>query len=135
VAARERLGRPGDVVAHDEVAGIVISSATVNPGRLADLLAENAARCGVCQELTSSVPYAISQQWATAFDTAGFDGIRYQPRFSTERADAVALFGAAGAGTRRTLTSSQRPAADVFRDAGYTVLAAPRADELSPLMD
>lgn len=46
VAARERLGRPGDIVAHDEVAGIVISSAAVNPGRLADLMAGDVAlRC------------------------------------------------------------------------------------------
>ncbi len=135
VAARERLGRPGDIVAHDEVAGIVISSAAVNPGRLADLMAGDAARRGVCQELTSSVPYSISQLWAAAFDTAGYDGIRYQPRFSTERAEAVALFGATGAGIGRSVTLSHRPAADVLRDAGYTVLGAPRAEELSPLMN
>lgn len=38
-AARKRLGRPGDLVAHDEVAGIEVSTAEVRPGNLADVMA------------------------------------------------------------------------------------------------
>lgn len=132
-AARERLGRPGDLVAHDEVAGIVVSTAEVRPGYLADLLAGDAARRGVCQELTTAAPYAISQQWAEAFHSCEFDGIRYRPRFSTEPAQAIALFGAAGAGTRGDAVVSHRPVAEVFRECGYTVLDVPRADQLSIL--
>ena len=92
-AARERLGRPGDLVAHDEVDGAVVSVSSFDPGGLADLTATDAARRGVTAELSASSPYGLSQRWAAAFWYARFDGVHYRSRFSTDDACVVALFG------------------------------------------
>jgi hypothetical protein len=89
----------------------------------------------VTQELTSSTPYALAQSWAAAFDAAGFDGIRYQPRFSSERVEAVASFGAAGKRPRAKAVTASRPVADVLAEHGYTIIGAPRSTDLSPLIN
>lgn len=134
-AARERLGRSGGLVAHDEVDGARVSAVQFDPGRLADLLDSDAARRGVTQELASSVPYDLAQRWAKAFDAAGFAGVRYQPRFSTDRVEAVACFGDAGKPAKAEPLTSSRPVSDVLREHGYTVIAAPSLRGLSPLID
>lgn len=53
--AREGLGRPGGLVAHDEVEGARVSTVHFEPGWLADLLDPDAARLSVIQELARSV--------------------------------------------------------------------------------
>ena len=57
-----------------------------------------AARFGVTRELAALTPghYPLSREWATAFDDAGFEGIRYGARFTPGPANAWALFGPAG---------------------------------------
>lgn len=90
---------------------------------------------GVTQELAASEPYDLPQRWAAAFDDADFDGIRYQPRFTTERAEAVACFGPSGRPVPVQPVSSRRTVADVLRDNGYTVLDIPSSRDLSPLRD
>jgi hypothetical protein len=106
-----------------------------DPGWLADLLDADAARRGASQELTSTVPYELSQRWAAAFADAGFSAVRYQPRFSTERAESLASFGEAGAPGGSGPVTSSRPMAEVLTESGYTVLIAPRTSELSRLID
>lgn len=130
-AARERLGRPATYVAHDEVAGAFVTKARFNPGHVADLLHPRAALHGVIQELSVSAPYALAQRWAAAFDAAGFDGISYQPRFSSEHAQALASFGSAGTAQSRGVVVDARPMADVLVGHGYTVVPAPHSSELT----
>lgn len=134
-AARERIATPGPFVAHDVVDGAYVSTVQLDPGQLADLLHADAARRGVTQELASSTPYELAQRWASAFDAAGFDGIRYQPRFSSERVEAVACFGVAGKRPRAKAVTASRPVADVLAEHGYTIIGAPRSTDLSPLID
>lgn len=74
-AARERLGRPGDLVAHDEVAGVVVTRTRLRPGRLADALHVDAARHGVTAEMSTVPDYGLTQRWAEAFAAAGFGGV------------------------------------------------------------
>lgn len=134
-AARERLGRPGSVVAHDEVDGVRVAHAIVDPGRVADLLHRDAALHGVTQELSASVPYVLSQQWAAAFHAAAFGGVRYQPRFTTERAQTLASFGPAGRPAPDRSVAASLEAADVLRDNGCTVLTEPHSREVTVLPD
>ncbi|MEN0135048.1 MAG: RES family NAD+ phosphorylase [Rhodococcus sp. (in: high G+C Gram-positive bacteria)] len=85
------------VIAHDFAADRMVSTLRV-PGThdLADTCADEAAGFGVTRELCSMTPYDVPRAWAAAFD-AGFDGIRYQTRFTTgEAANAAAVFGPAG---------------------------------------
>ncbi|MCC3273501.1 RES family NAD+ phosphorylase [Arthrobacter zhangbolii] len=66
--------------------------------KLADTGAEAAANFGAIRELGSiSNAYALTCQWATAFDSAGLDGVLYESRFtSIARPTAIAYFGAEG---------------------------------------
>lgn len=134
-AARERLGRAGRVIAHDEVDGGVVSEAEHDPGQLADLLDSDAVLHDVTQELSSSVPYELAQRWAAAFARAGFEGVHYQPRFTTERAEAIACFGNAGRPRPARPVKSCQSMADVLRKGGCTVVGQPSSRELSPLID
>lgn len=134
-AARERVGRPGDLVAHDEVAGVVVTRTRLRPGRLADALHADAARHGATAELSASPDYALTQRWAEAFATRGFGGVRYHPRFSSDLATAIALFGPAGSPDPARPVAGSRPMADVLTAHGYTVLAPPTAASLGPLLD
>ncbi|HET8601263.1 MAG TPA: RES family NAD+ phosphorylase [Segeticoccus sp.] len=59
---------------------------------LADLQDRAASSYGVTRELESMTPYAVPQAWARGFAGAGYQGVRYGPRFSTGEVSAVALF-------------------------------------------
>jgi hypothetical protein len=134
-AARERLGRPGDMIAADEVEGAVVTAAVFDPGHLADLLAVDAARHGVTAELSSSTPYRVCQSWAAAFAAAGFNGVRYGARFSSDPATVTAVFGGAGAMKFPPPSRFRRSMAAVLRDNGYTVLTTPNSSELGDLLE
>lgn len=134
-AAREMLGRPGDLVDSGEVAGRVVTTAQFAPGRLADLLHTDASRRGVTAELGALVPYDLSRRWASAFHAAGFDGLRYQPRFSSNPAVAIAVFGAAGVPDPPPAVSRSRPQSDVLIANGYTVVLPPSIGSLGGLID
>jgi len=89
----------------------------------------------VTQELASSVTYGLAQRWAAAFDATGFVGVRYQPRFSTDRAEAVACFGDAGRPATAVPVTSSRPVADVLREHDYMIIESPSLTTLSPLIN
>lgn len=100
-ALRERLG-PVLGGAH-AVPESLLESAVVSrlrvpaPREVADAQHRDASHFGVTREIESTVPYAVPQAWARAFDAAGFGGVRYGPRFTPGDASAVALFGDEGA--------------------------------------
>ena len=64
---------------------------------IADCTAEHARAWGITAEIHSSPDYAKTQDWATAFARAGFDGICYFLRHDpAQRLTGIALFGPAG---------------------------------------
>ena len=89
---------------------------------------------GVTRELSTSSPYRLSQQWADALNAAGFGGIRYQPRFSSGPAEAIAAFGEAGVPTPLPGVVRTRPMADVLEENGYDVVRPPTLSRLGPLI-
>jgi RES domain-containing protein len=62
----------------------------------ADTTVRAARGFGVTAELASMTPYAVPQQWASAFAAAGHEGVRYRVRHDPAGSRALALFGAAG---------------------------------------
>lgn len=61
-----------------------VSAIRPDPGDYAHLSHEHSADFEVTGELTNSDDYPLPQAWAAALHEAGFDGIRYTPRFSPE---------------------------------------------------
>lgn len=100
-ALRERIGRAlssRSVLTEAEIGAVHVSSLNVPANvRLADLCSRRAVDYGVTREIHTLTPYVITQAWAHALHTAGAGGVRYDARFSTGRARAYAVFGAAGA--------------------------------------
>jgi hypothetical protein len=102
-AVRERLGRvlrlasllPATLMDGMEVVTLNLQS----DARLADTGDEHAADWGAIRELGSVTgDYSRTVKWAVAFSDADFDGVLYEPRFSSlAEATAVGLFGEAGA--------------------------------------
>lgn len=133
-AARERLGRPGRLVAVEETQGVVVSRVRYEPGRVADLLHRDAALHGGTRELSASSPYRLSQRWAHAVDLAGFAGIVYPPRFSTDPVEALAAFGEAGVPKHPRSVVDSAPLAAVLEKGGCTVIGPPAAESLGPLL-
>ncbi len=125
-AARERVARAGEVVFAHEVAGVVVSAVRADLGRTADLLSTRAANHGVTGELSTTTDYGLGQAWAAALHAAGFASIRYQPRFSTDRVDALAIFGPTGEEPARGRVG-RTPVRDVLIAAGYTITDVPRS--------
>ena len=100
-ALRERLGPVlggSQAVPESLLEESVVSRLRLPVAReVADTQARGAARFGVTREIESTVPYAVPQAWARAFDDAGFEGVRYGPRFTPGDSSALAVFGAEGA--------------------------------------
>ncbi|GHD73704.1 hypothetical protein GCM10010317_085840 [Streptomyces mirabilis] len=69
--------------------------------RVADLWSQKVGGFGViASEMSASAPYAITQEWASAWKRAGLNGVRYSPRHDAHRrAYSLALFGHAGDAT------------------------------------
>jgi hypothetical protein len=99
-ALRERLGPvlgAAQAVPESLLEESVVSRLRLPESRhVADLQDRAAAGFGVTRELESTVPYAVPQAWARAFDDAGLGGVRYGPRFTPGDSSALALFGAEG---------------------------------------
>ncbi|GAA2162161.1 RES family NAD+ phosphorylase [Pedococcus bigeumensis] len=95
-ALRERLGPVlggSQSVPESLLEESVVSRLRVPVARdVADTQDRRAAEFGVTRELESTVPYAVPQAWARAFDQAGFGGVRYGPRFTPGDSSALALF-------------------------------------------
>lgn len=136
-AARERVGpqlrrRAGsqsvlDSVLADASTGrpVVVSRVDLERPTTANMASKRAGRW-VDRSLGSGTGiYAVSQAWAAAFDAAGFDGIRYQPRFTLGAVRAVALFGRAGAPTPARSVVSRRELREVLEQHGVRIVTAP----------
>jgi hypothetical protein len=99
-AVRERLGPV--LGAEQSVPEALLTDAVVSRLRLpqdrdvADVQSGDCAAYGVTRELETMVPYAVPQAWARGLESAGFEGVRYGPRFTPGERSAVALFGEAG---------------------------------------
>lgn len=100
VALRERFGP--ELMDIGEVPVSLVQETAVSRLRLPD--AVRAADTSSQQagnfhtlELVTTDDYELTQQWARAFRRAGFEGVRYQARFSTvSEPGAIALFGDGG---------------------------------------
>lgn len=66
--------------------------------RVANTTSAHAADHGVTREISTVVPYVLTQAWAQAWFETGFRGVRYMGRFSaaiTSEARCLAIFGSA----------------------------------------
>jgi len=67
---------------------------------LADCTATRCRVFGITGEIHSGLDYGLTQEWATAFFKAGFNGIQYLLRHNpAQRSAGIALFGPAGSPT------------------------------------
>ena len=99
-ALRERLGPVlggAQAVPASLLEESVVSRLRLPAARdVADTQDRGAAAFGVTRELESTVPYAVPQAWARAFDEEGFGGVRYGPRFTPGDSSALVLFDGEG---------------------------------------
>lgn len=100
-AVRERVrGRVSKTgVVSPRLADTFVVSAVTSPlpYRCAAVGHVDAVRHGIVRELTTMQGYGVPQQWAAAFDEAGFEGVFYGSAYTTGEPSAYALFGTAGA--------------------------------------
>jgi hypothetical protein len=66
-----------------------------NTGPLADTISKRASHW-VTREISTTLDYALTQQWAARFHSAGFTGVKYEPRLSTGHTVAEAWFAPKG---------------------------------------
>ena len=132
VAVRERCGRliaMGVPITEAMYQGRVVSEVTV-PRRaaVADFTATASLAAGVTGELSAVPDYGLSQAWAKACASAGFDGLKYAPRFTPGGGEAAyALFGEAGARPEFGIVR-RRALNEVLEGLGYPTV---RSEELS----
>ncbi len=128
------------IIARTDAAVRAIS--TLSVGRdliVADATANAAIRFGVTAEISTTVNYALTQQWAAALHAAGYHGIRYWARHELSHTSAsIALFDSAGDQTDSSLQPTQYRVArtdslidrddlltDLQVNAGITVMTPP----------
>lgn len=132
VAVRERCGRL--VAAHlplpaSFLQGRVVSTVQMAIGPLADLVDPEVWTVGVTAELHAGNDYELTGRWARQFRAAGFDGLRYAPRFTPGGEYAVAAFGPAGAVPVGRVLRTE-PVAAVAARLGVQVEVTPAIDEV-----
>ncbi|MGH9065892.1 MAG: RES domain-containing protein [Acidimicrobiales bacterium] len=77
---------------------------------LADVAHPRSRRFGVTGEVHTTTAYQTTQAWATAFDQADFDGVRYRVRHDpAQDLVGVALFGIGGEDKGELLTVDTSP--------------------------
>ncbi|QBJ98709.1 RES domain-containing protein [Rhodococcus sp. ABRD24] len=65
--------------------------------QVADMTSNAAIQFGMTSEISTTIDYPLTQQWALALRDAGYDGIRYWARHEMAHADACfALFAPGG---------------------------------------
>lgn len=112
-AVRERLGElvsDGQGIFEDKADEMVVSVAVLPSGRkYANVTHADAADHHVTRELCAGYDYAVYQEWATAFDAAGFAGVRYASRFTTAPGpNSWAQFGPEGPSTTLTTRAAEQ---------------------------
>ncbi|WP_430335963.1 RES family NAD+ phosphorylase [Rhodococcus sp. ACT016] len=128
------------IIARADAAVRAISTLSVSRDLIvADTTANAAIRFGVTAEISTTVDYALTQQWAAPLQDAGYHGIRYWARHELSHTSAsIALFDSAGDQTdsplRPTVYGVARTDCLIDRDdlltdlqvnAGITVMAPP----------
>jgi hypothetical protein len=89
------------------------------PLSVADCTAEGARVWGITAEIHSSPDYKKTQDWATGFARAGFDGICYLLRHDpAQRLPGIALFGPAGSPSNLPVAASEPIAQDLLESVG-----------------
>lgn len=132
-AVRERLGEQfanGRAIAPEDARTMVVSSLPLTVERVADLESPEVANYPITIELTAMDDYAIPQAWASAFDQAGFRGIRYRGRFSYVTGDSWAIFGKAGPTEALPGDTSPLDGFEACARAGVPVLPEPPSSEV-----
>ncbi|MCS5715576.1 RES family NAD+ phosphorylase [Herbiconiux sp. CPCC 205716] len=95
----------------------------------ADIASADSVTHGVTRMLGTMDDYVVPQQWATAFDKAGFDGVRYGSSYTNGPSTAWALFDEEGEHPFGDVTAVL-PGAAACALAGITVYGPPHSDEL-----
>jgi len=101
-AVRERLGElvsDGQAIFEEDADEMVITAVGLpRPAAYANVTHKDAANHHVTREMCAGDDYPVYQEWAAAFDAAGFAGVRYASRFTTDPGpNSWAQFGPAGA--------------------------------------
>jgi hypothetical protein len=127
VAVRERLAHhtlhTNTVFVGRATAMVVVAARASRGRRFADVTAPAAVRHGVGAELPTMVDYRVPQGWARAFDAAGFAGVRYSTRFTSDAApNAWAVFGDAGVPRRPRPERVHRDGVTACLESGIRVL-------------
>jgi len=127
VAVRERLAHhtlhTNTVFAARAREMVVVAARASRGRRFADVTDPRAVRSGVGAELQTMGDYRVPQAWARAFDRAGFAGVRYSTRFTSDAApNAWAVFGDAGVPRRPRPERVHRDGVTACREAGIRVL-------------
>ena len=107
-----------------DVSGFMVSVISGISGVFADMTTSKAASHGVTIELTAMQPYEIPQAWAEGLHSAGFDGIRYLPRFTPGQDAALAVFGNTGVNPLGT-TVREMDGSTACKEAGIRVIMKP----------
>lgn len=106
-------------------------SAPTGCTRLAATTWKAAGRHGVTTELITVLPYDVPRQWAAAFHSHGFHGIRHQLRHDPRpRASGISVFGPDGANPVPDGTAT-RLDVDTVRAAGVRVEDRPHSTVLT----
>ncbi|WP_183407751.1 RES domain-containing protein [Nocardioides marmoriginsengisoli] len=135
-AVRERLGtqvvkRAGrmsvlEAVLTTQDGPVVVTEAGVSTTRSANLPVKAADRWITRSLWSGTGIYSITQDWAAAFDRAGFDSIVYPPRFTLGRsARSLAVFGPSGVPSRRRPAGASVPVTEVLAAARIEVVRPP----------
>ncbi len=130
VAVRERLGETlvqAGMIAAPEAERMVVSRLRVS-AEVADTTTRDASDFGVTRELATITPYALTQRWAAALSTAGYDGLTYWPRFALgSLLYSLGLFGQAGADATRPTDPDPMPGRKAAEAARVAVVGIPRS--------
>jgi len=135
-AIRERVGTQLRMVGREEtvtatalttsIGPVVVSTAPIRPTVAANLAVKPAQRWIDRSLSVGTGIYSISQAWAVAFRTAGFEAIAHEPRFTLgARVRKLAVFGPSGRPSPRRWTSGFRPARQVLEDHGVRIVDRP----------
>jgi hypothetical protein len=98
---------PGSVVSSALLEERQLTELDLSGIQLADLGAPEARRFGMAIEVITSPDYSVSQRWASALATAGFDGLVY-PSQNVNGSGLVAVFGQEGERSNLRIVEQRR---------------------------
>lgn len=112
------------------VEGRVVSKIEGKLADLGDLTDKDAAKVGVTREISSIDNYKVTVSWASGADALSFNGLKYNPRFSTANDAAFSIFGDAGPNVPAGLSiSSAISLGQVLHEEGFAPKHLPSMKE------